>query len=98
MATDVGRRILYDSLTGEILHDTGEMSGDVLERPAIQGVIKHLDIPYGQDSDKYIRAITYHVDTDTETVLFDELRPVVVSQDQIISDLENQLLIANGVI
>lgn len=95
---DVGRRLLYDAVTGEVLHDTGERSGDVLDRPEIHGEIKHLDLPYGQDLDKFMRIVRYHIDTDTKVVVFDELLPPVVSQEQTIADLENQLLEANGVI
>lgn len=90
----IGRRILYDDATGLIIMEMGELSGDVPERPVIQGVVKILDLPYGQDLDKFRRRLFYHIDLPTKTVVFDELRP----QEVTYADLENQLLMAMGVI
>jgi len=70
----VGRRLLFDSITGAI-HSIPDRSGDVLPNPVIQGEIKVLEIPYGQDTDKFARAIEYHVDTTELVVVFDSLTP-----------------------
>lgn len=68
-----GRRILYDNATGKVLISTGEAIGDVLAHEEIQGQIEALDLPYGYESDKFLRAKLYHVDPETKTVVFDEL-------------------------
>lgn len=43
---NLGRRIVYDSQTGEILYDTGEDTNATEERPVWNG-ITYIDIPYG---------------------------------------------------
>jgi hypothetical protein len=95
---DRGRRIFWDSATGVILLDTCEASGDVNPHPEVVGNVMILDLPYGQDQDKFNSGSTRHIDPDTAVVIFDEVIPAVVTPEQIIEDLENQLLIALGVI
>ncbi len=77
---NIGRRIVYDSVTGAIILDTGEDTNATAERPVWNGTT-YIDIPYGQDSDKYSRVLKYHVDIATKTVVFDELGKVVVTDD-----------------
>jgi hypothetical protein len=91
---DRGRRILYDTAMGGIIMDTGEVSGDVLPHEEIQGQIEVLDLPYGFESDKFMRAKRYHVDPETKAVIFDELSEPQLSYEE----LQQQLLIAQGVI
>ncbi|MBV4423162.1 hypothetical protein [Clostridium tyrobutyricum] len=82
---NLGRRIIYDNQTGEILLDTGEQDNATEERPVWNGVT-YIDIPYGQDTDKYSRVIKYHVDINNKTVVFDELSPIpITSQEQIMN-------------
>jgi hypothetical protein len=84
---NVGRKIYYDKLTGNVLVDTGEMSGDVREttieedfavytvlsgrNPSTVGCLR---IPYGQDRDKFAR-YAYHVDPATEKIVWDLTPP-----------------------
>ncbi|RMD04896.1 hypothetical protein D9O40_00655 [Clostridium autoethanogenum] len=96
----IGRRIIYDTTTGKIIMDSGEMQGsdgDLKERGAISG-LAYIDLPYGQDSDKFNRVKSYHVDITTKTVVFDELYDPPVDKDAEIATLQQQLLQSQGVI
>jgi hypothetical protein len=87
---NLGRRIIYDNQTGEIILDTGEQTDATEERPTWNG-ITYIDIPYGQDTDKYNRVIKYHVDVASKTVVFDELSPVPITADEQIANLTKTL-------
>lgn len=92
---DIGRRIIYDSTTGQIVDILGEMSGsDVTTRPVWNG-ITYLDIPFGQDSDKYQRAIKMHVDIANKVVVFDQLADIPVDQEYIQKALYQSILTLN---
>ena len=75
---NLGRRIVYDSVTGAIVLDTGEETNATAERATWNG-ITYIDIPYGQDSDKYSRVVQYHVDIASKIVVFDQLGPVIIT-------------------
>lgn len=76
---NIGRRILYDNITGEIIDIFQEISGDsATARPTWNGAT-YLDIPYGQNEDEFSRLKTAHVDISTKTVIFDELNPKTIS-------------------
>lgn len=94
---EVGRRIIFDTVTGKIILNTGEMQGSVLPREKIVGGLDFIDLPYGQDSDKFMKAKSYHVDLDTREVIFDELYSPVETEEEKLrrekAELENQLLI-----
>lgn len=90
----IGRRIIYDSQTGEILYDTGEDTNATEERPVWNG-ITYIDIPYGEYTDEFSRVIKYHVDVATKTVVFDELSPVPITAEQQIENLVKTLFIFN---
>jgi hypothetical protein len=96
MAIQVGRRIIFDKTNGKVLIDLGEMQGDVLPREEV-GSLDFIDLPYGQDSDKFMRVKTYHIDTTTKTVIFDELHPIVETEEERLrrekEELENRLLL-----
>lgn len=84
---EVGRKIYYDKLTGNVILDTGERAGDVLEttveqdfqvykvlserNPETVGVIQ---IPYGQDREKF-GVYPFHIDIVTEQIIWD-LTPI----------------------
>ncbi|WP_373845053.1 hypothetical protein [Clostridium sp.] len=92
---EIGRRIIFDTATGKIIMDTGEMQGSdgsLLPREPING-LDYIDLPYGQDSDKFNRVKSYHVNPETKEIVFDEFYNPVQTPEQRISELENQLLI-----
>ncbi len=96
----IGRRIIYDTTTGKIIMDMGEIQGSdgsLNPREAING-LGYLDLPYGQDSDKFSRVKSYHVDVASKSVVFDELYDPPVDKDAEILQLQQQLLQAQGVI
>ncbi|MBV4417075.1 hypothetical protein [Clostridium tyrobutyricum] len=78
---NLGRRIIYDNQTGEILLDTGEQDNATEERPVWNGVT-YIDIPYGEYKDEFSRVVKYHVDINTKTVIFDELTPVPITPQE----------------
>lgn len=91
----IGRRIIFDTQTGKIIMDTGEMQGSdgsLIPREPING-LDYIDLPYGQDSDKFNRIKSYHVDPTSKTVVFDELYDPIQTPEERIQELENQLLI-----
>ncbi|AKA68564.1 hypothetical protein [Clostridium scatologenes] len=90
---NLGRRIVYDSITGGIVLDTGEET-NATERPVWNG-ITYIDIPFGQDSDKYSRVVKYHVDINTKKVVFDQLGPVIVTDDAKFNALFKSVLAFN---
>ena len=88
-----GRRIIFDKATGKIYTDTGEAVGDLFPHDEISG-LDYIDFPYGYESDNFSKAVKYHIDTDTRTVIFDELIPLPMTYEE----LQQQLLIVQGVI
>jgi hypothetical protein len=99
----ISRKIYFDKLTGNVLVDTGEMSGDVREttteedfaiytalsgrNPATVGCLR---IPYGQDRDKFAK-YAYHVDPATEKIVWD-LTPPQQEEEQRKQTLEQKVV------
>ena len=94
---NIGRRIVYDSVTGAIILDTGEDTNATAERSVWNGTT-YVDIPYGQDADKYSRALKYHVDIATKTVVFDQLGQVIFDTDTKIKTLFQSLYAFNDLL
>lgn len=95
----VGRRIIFDKVTGKIIMDSGEHYGDIpLLVPITE--LDFIDLPYGQDSDKFNRVKNgvYYVDVATKKIVFDELFDPIPTQEQQIAELQQQLLQAQGVV
>lgn len=96
MTIQVGRRIIFDNTNGKIIFDMGEMQGNVLPRENIGG-LDYIDLPFDQDSDKFMRVKKYHIDVNTKQVIFDELYPAVETEEEKLrrekAELENQLLL-----
>lgn len=91
---NIGRRILYDSVTGAIILDTGEDTNATAERPTWNGTT-YIDIPFGQDTDKYNRVVKYHVDIANKVVVFDQLGPVVITNDAKLTALYQNIYLFN---
>lgn len=92
-----GRRIYFDGTNGAIILDTGEVHE---EAPAFSEFsnIQYIDLDYGANAAEFGRVIRYHVDPETKTVVFDELAPIQQDKDAYITELENELLMARGLI
>lgn len=97
----VGRRIIFEKLTGKIIMDMGEMQGDVLPREEIT-TLDFIDLPYGEDLNKFIRVKKYHIDPVKREVIFDELYESVETKEEKLErenvELEDKLLKAKEVI
>ncbi|WP_405131912.1 hypothetical protein MHB43_10415 [Paenibacillus sp. FSL H8-0317] len=88
----VGMRIIYDQ-DGEIVFNSGEMSGDVLPRKEVTK-IEHIDLDYG-----VINFLTHRIvriDIETKQPILEEIPIVLSPEEQRIKELEDQvLLLAN---
>jgi hypothetical protein len=84
---NIGRKIYFDKSTGNVLVDTGERSGNVVETTQEQDFASYLalaervpstvgviTLPYGQDLDKF-GSYAYRVDAAAETIVWD-LTPI----------------------
>ncbi|MHA7963519.1 hypothetical protein ACX93W_05180 [Paenibacillus sp. CAU 1782] len=79
----IGRKIYYELITGNVILDTGERSGDVVETTSEQDFASYaalavrvpesvgmLQLEYGQYAEDFAACNGYRVDPDTEQVLF----------------------------
>lgn len=93
---EVGRRIFYDELTGEIIFEFGEMRGDV-EDYAKCNKINYKDYPYGYRKEEFERALKYHINIETGEVIFDKFIEKIETEEEKLrrekEELENQLLL-----
>lgn len=94
---EIGRRIVYEKNTGNVVIDLGEIQGGVSPRP-ILGDIAYTDLEHGQNADEFKRCVKWHIDPTTKQPVFDELTEPIQTPEERIAELENQLLIAEGVI
>lgn len=98
---EIGRRLLIDKTTNKVVHDFGEMSGEVLPRSDINNLV-FIDLEYGQYSDEFsrlkegINSITM-ADIDNKVFKFELNTPVRTPQQQI-AQLQQELLQTQGVI
>lgn len=73
---EIGRKIYYNSTTGEILADTGERQGNVIETtlaqdlvnyPQLQGVtIDFIQLAYGERAEEFANMTSYSVNPTTK--------------------------------
>ena len=89
-----GNRIIYDQ-DGEIVYQTGEMQGDVMQRKDITQ-LNFIDLPYGAVNSNTHRIVS--IDTSTLQPILEDLPVALTPEQQRIIDLENQLLLSSGVI
>lgn len=87
----IGNRIIYDQ-DGEIIFQTGEMQGSVLQRKEITS-LDFIDLEFGQiDSNKYIIA---KIDINTKAPVLEEIPQIETEEERLQrekEELENQLL------
>ena len=93
-----GNRIYYNQL-GKVLWMTGETKiiGGELDPHLENEIVNYIEIPYGDETLK--DALKYHVDTELGELVVDEyvVYELTAEQKRII-ELENQLLLVEGVI
>lgn len=96
---EYGKRIIFDKSTGKVLnYCLEEMAGDLQEglRPLEMDFI---DLPFGYNENNFKEAIEYHVDIETKEIVIDKYKEIQLTpEQQIIKELENQLLLKEGVI
>lgn len=92
----IGKRIFYDELTGEVIFEFGEMRGDVKEYAKYNKII-YKDYPYGYKKEEFERALKYHINIETGEVIFDKFIEKVETEEERLrkekEELENQLLL-----
>lgn len=91
---DRGNRIYFDQ-DGEIILQTGEMSGDVLPHKTITKV-DFVDLEYGEvdlSKNKIVK-----IDVATKKPFLENIEVPLTPEQQRILELENELLLASGVI
>lgn len=89
----VGNRIYYNQ-NGKVILQTGEMQGDVLPRTENE-VISYIDLLYG---DKILEGVQeFHIENG-QIVIDKKVIPQPTAEELKIQELENQLLVASGVI
>jgi len=93
----IGKRIIFDSTTGRIVVEFSEMEGNMPDREAINK-LDFIDLEFGYEADKFALAKSYHIDPTTKEVVFDELYEITLTPEQQIEQLQNELMIAQGVI
>lgn len=94
---DIGRKIYYELSTGNVIIETGERQGDVIEtttdqdfqmysalQPYQQSAVGVLQLTFGQDSQNFGK-YPYHVDTTTLTIVWDTANPIGAS----LADVQN---------
>ncbi|MBZ9635574.1 hypothetical protein [Clostridium sp. FP1] len=93
---EIGKRIIFDKLTGKVLNDTfEEMSGSLQEglRPL---EIDYLDLPFGDITLKEV--LSYHIDIITKSIVVDSKAEHVQTEAEKIVQLETKLLESEGVL
>jgi len=92
----IGKRIFYDELTGEVIFEFGEMRGDAKEYAKYNKII-YKDYPYGYKKEEFERALKYHINIETGEVIFDKFIEKVETEEERLrrekEELENQLLL-----
>lgn len=90
----IGNRIIHDQ-DGDIIAQLGEMQGDVSPRKEITK-IDFVDLKYGEiDTSKY-RIVK--IDVATKKPVLETVEVPLSPEQQRILELENELLLASGVI
>lgn len=99
----VGRKIYYELATGNVILDTGEVQGDVVETTtdqdfqiytALQAYQKSavgvLQLTYGQDAQNFGK-YPYHVDTTNKVIVWDTTNPIGATLADVQASKKSQL-------
>ncbi|MBZ9622834.1 hypothetical protein G9F71_008210 [Clostridium sp. FP2] len=87
----IGKRIIYDKLTGKVLNDCfDEMQGSLQEglRPL---EIDYIDLPFGDTTLKEV--IKYHIDVVTKKIIIDNKIEYAETTEEKLKRLENEMLL-----
>lgn len=95
---ELGRRIIFEKTTGKIIVDFGEASGAVLPERETITELDFVDFPSGAYADEFSRVLAMHIDPLTKQPVFDELADRPLNDQDYIEQLEDALLIQEGVI
>lgn len=90
-----GNLVIYDPVTGKVWSQTGEAYGDVLPHEYPVG-LPYIEIPFGTMVVKNLVSIDV-TDPTNPIPVFEDV-PTFLSPEERIAELENQLLLAKGVI
>ncbi|WP_405117850.1 hypothetical protein MHB43_20240 [Paenibacillus sp. FSL H8-0317] len=85
----LGNRIIYNQ-DGYIVHQTGEVQGDVLPRAEITS-LDFVDLDYGVIDFNKQRIVK--IDPDTKQPILEDIDLALTPEEQRIKDLEDQLLL-----
>ncbi|AGR47472.1 hypothetical protein ABOUO_32 [Brevibacillus phage Abouo] len=91
----IGRKIYYDMVTGNILVDTGELAGAVRETTIeedfqayvvlserVKTSVGCIQLEYGQFADNFSKGYSYHINTETEEIVWNLTPPQVEEQER----------------
>ncbi|UNT55834.1 hypothetical protein [Lysinibacillus capsici] len=88
---EVDNRVIYDVTTGNIIHQTGEASGNVVPH-GVWGGLRYIDVPYG--SLDYTKCYIKEINLDTlEPVIELFPEPEMTEDQQRIKQLEEDILL-----
>lgn len=90
------RRIFYDKITGKILCHIPEREQS--EDLPIINELAYKDFEIGYKTDEFQKAKNMHIDVTTDDIIFDEFIPDMVTPQEQIAELQQQLLQAQGVV
>ncbi|PED82325.1 hypothetical protein CON65_12640 [Bacillus pseudomycoides] len=104
----IGRKLYYDTVSGEILVDTGERQGYIVETTLEQDVatytrlsernsdtFDYVQLEYGQYHDEFMRATHIKIDVATKQVVFD-YTPEVVEEIEKEKSLDERVTLLEG--
>lgn len=88
---EMNNRIIYDTTTGRVVHQTGEAIGDVLPHSE-WGALAYIDVPYG--SVDYTKNFIKAVDLETLSPVIESFPVPEPSKEQLkINQLEEDILL-----
>src|SRR5690606_30633969 len=92
---EIGRRLLFNKKTGNLIVDLGEMKGENIPQREFytEEDIAILDLDYGQYADKFNRAENVKLNIETNELIFELIEETKTPEQQRIEELENQLLL-----
>lgn len=97
MNNKIGRRIYYEKATGNVIWVIGERSGSVVPTTVdqdfesfvvlaqrVRDTVDMIDLPYGQDTDKFGK-YAYYVDPSTTLIVWDLTPPQIEEAERQLS-------------